>query len=139
MLSQELSLNSISQHEDLEEIKLETEENVVDTEKEVLQKETRIDEEIELANREEVLVDEVPVSLPTKVIQANNLAENYNTIYKDIKIKNETSFNLSQEILNPNIDFSNKTDIIIFHTHTCESYTQTKENVYRASRKLSNN
>ena len=55
---------------------------------------------------------------------------------EDIKIKNETNFSLSQEILNPNIDFSNKTNIIIFHTHTCESYTQTKENSYIASRKL---
>lgn len=120
-------------------MKLRREENIIDTEKEILQEETRIAEETELANAEEIIVDEVPVSLPTKVIQANNLAENYNTIYEDIKIKNETNFNLSQEILNSNIDFSNKTDIIIFHTHTCESYTQTEENEYSASRKLSNN
>lgn len=72
----------------------------------------------------------------TSVIQANNLPENYNTIYQDIKIKNETNFNLSQDILNPNVEFSNKDDIIIFHTHTCESYTPTKENNYVASRKL---
>ena len=28
---------------------------------------------------------------------------------------------------------SNKKDILIFHTHTCESYTQTKENSYKPS------
>ena len=25
----------------------------------------------------------------------------------------------------------NKKDLIIYHTHTCESYTQTKENTYK--------
>ena len=88
------------------------------------------------AEIEDVAVDKAQVSVPTSVIQANNLTENYNTVYEDIKIKNETNFSLPQEILNPNIDFSNKTNIIIFHTHTCESYTQTKENSYIASRKL---
>ena len=109
--------------------------DVVDTESEMLQEETRITEE-DTMHLEEIVEEEVLTSLPTKVIQANNLVENYNTIYKDIKIKNETNFNLSQEILDPSIDFLNKTNIIIFHTHTCESYTQTQEDSYIASRKL---
>lgn len=73
---------------------------------------------------------EYPVQ--TTIIQANNLPENYNTIYNSVKIKNETSFNLSESILTPNVNFSSK-DIIIFHTHTCESYTSTKENSYTPS------
>lgn len=74
--------------------------------------------------------EEIPLSLPTKVIETNNLAENYNTTYKTVKIKNETKFNLTEDILTPNIEIKDKKNVIIFHTHTCESYTPTSENNY---------
>lgn len=77
--------------------------------------------------------EEIPLSLPTKVIETNNLAENYNTTYKTVKIKNETKFNLTEDILTPNIEIKDKKNVIIFHTHTCESYTQTSENSYTPS------
>ena len=80
--------------------------------------------------------EEIPVSLSTTVIQANNLVESYDTIYNGVKIKNETKINLTQEDLIPNVEFLNKKDIVIFHTHTCESYTMTKENSYISTRKL---
>ncbi len=72
-------------------------------------------------------------NLPTTVVTENNLSENYNVTYGSVKIKNESSYNLTPEILTPNIDYSNKKDIIIFHTHTCESYTPTENNNYVAS------
>ena len=100
--------------------------------KEVLGEET----DLNIQTDNDIVKEEIPITLPTTVIQTNNLPENYDTIYRDVKIKNETNFNLSQEILNPDVEFSNKSDVIIFHTHTCESYTQTKENSYIASRKL---
>ena len=91
------------------------------------------EEVIDNEDKIEKVVSSVPASLPTSVVQSNNLAENYNTVYKTIKIKNETNFNLTQELLTPNIEFSDKKNILIFHTHTCESYTQTKENSYTPS------
>ena len=75
-------------------------------------------------------------NLTTEVISENNISESYNTLYGSVKIKNETSFTLTQDILTPNIEFTNKTDVVIFHTHTCESYTPTEANPYVASRKL---
>ena len=75
-------------------------------------------------------------NLTTEVISENNISESYNTLYGSVKIKNETSFTLTQDILTPNIEFTNKTDVVIFHTHTCESYTPTEANSYVASRKL---
>ena len=75
-------------------------------------------------------------NLTTEVISENNISESYNTLYGSVKIKNETSFTLTQYILTPNIEFTNKTDVVIFHTHTCESYTPTEANPYVASRKL---
>lgn len=75
-------------------------------------------------------------NLSTKVISENNISENYNTIYGDVRIKNETSFEITEDILAANIEYSNTKDIVIFHTHTCESYTMTEANQYVASRKL---
>lgn len=46
-----------------------------------------------------------------------------------MKIKNETSFDLTEEILFKRIDV-NKENITIFHTHTCESYTSSEKYHY---------
>lgn len=40
---------------------------------------------------------------------------------------------MTQDILTPNVEFSDKKNIIIFHTHTCESYTPTEENNYNST------
>lgn len=135
-ISQELA---ISNRKTINQLGIENAELDYEPEKdeEVSIADEKVKEQSDIEEIEEVTVDKTPIS--TSVIQANNLAENYNTVYEDIKIKNETSFSLSPEILNPSIDFSDKTNIIIFHTHTCESYTQTQENSYIASRKLQNN
>ena len=71
--------------------------------------------------------------LPTQVISENNKVDKFTDTYKSVKIKNESKYQLTEEILTPNIDFSNKKDIIIYHTHTCESYTPTEANNYVAS------
>ncbi len=69
----------------------------------------------------------------TEIIKENNKTDTYTNIYKSVKIKNESSYNLTEEMLLPNVDFQNKNDIIIYHTHTCESYTPTETNNYVAS------
>lgn len=75
----------------------------------------------------------------SEVITQNPIAEKYNKEYNGIKIKNETSYELTDDMLNPeNLDIDKK-NIIIFHTHTCESYTQTENYQYEPSRKLQNN
>lgn len=82
-------------------------------------------------NLEEYKTEYTQVS--TKVVSENNITENHNIVYDTVKIKNESKYTLSEEMLIPNISFSNKKDIIIFHTHTCESYTPTEQNSYVAS------
>lgn len=78
---------------------------------------------------------ETPASTPiqTSVVTENNLSESYNTTFNTVKIKNETNFDLTNSILEPNISYSDLKNIIIFHTHTCESYTQTEANKYTPS------
>ena len=82
---------------------------------------------------------EVTTDLSTQVVTQNPIAERYNKEYTGIKIRNETSYELTDDMLNPESLDIDKKDIIIFHTHTCESYTQTENYQYEPSRKLQNN
>lgn len=47
-----------------------------------------------------------------------------------MKIKNETDNKLTKEILTPNVTVNMK-NILIFHTHTCESYTPSEKYSYK--------
>lgn len=78
----------------------------------------------------------VSTNVATEVVTQNPIAENYNREYRGIKIKNETSYELTDDILNPDNLEINTDNILIFHTHTCESYTPSENYTYVASRKL---
>ncbi len=60
--------------------------------------------------------------LPTEVVTNNPITESFNIQYGNVKIKNQTSYNLTEDMLKPDITIENK-NIILFHTHSCESYT----------------
>lgn len=67
--------------------------------------------------------------LQTQVITQNPISENSNVTYKNVKIKNQTSYTLTEEMLNPDITIENK-NIVLFHTHSCESYTSSEKYPY---------
>ena len=65
----------------------------------------------------------------TEVVTQNPISENYNAQYGNVKIKNQTTYELTQEMLKPDITIDNK-NILIFHTHSCESYTSSEKYQY---------
>ena len=65
----------------------------------------------------------------TEVVTPNPIAENYNVTYNNVKIKNQTDYELTNEILTPDITIENK-NILTFHTHSCESYTSSPKYTY---------
>lgn len=67
-------------------------------------------------------IEVAQTGLTTQVTTVNPIAESYNAQYGKVKIKNETDYELTQDILTPDITIENK-NIILFHTHSCESYT----------------
>ena len=77
-------------------------------------------------------LDEVLVSPSTAIVAEHNKEDVYNCTYSTVKIRNQTSVNLTQEMLTPDVEFD-KSNIIIFHTHTSESYTPTENYTYEAS------
>lgn len=92
-----------------------------------------IEKNNEIPNNQAVQTENIPQSLETQVIEKNNLKDRFTNNYNSVKIKNESKYALTEEMLIPNVEFQNKKNIIIYHTHTCESYTPTQENNYTAS------
>lgn len=79
-------------------------------------------------------VEQAKTGLKTEV-QSSNVPNKYTTQYKGVKIKNETDNKLTTEILTPNINIKNK-NVIIYHTHACESYTSSEKYNYKATGKF---
>lgn len=79
-------------------------------------------------NNEVPNIDDAQTNLPTQVLPSNIPDKTTYELF-GVKIRNECDYNLENEITDLNVEF-NKNDIIIFHTHTCESYTQTEQNQY---------
>ena len=76
-------------------------------------------------------LEEAKTGVNVKVIHSNIPDKNSYEIF-GVKLRNESSYNLSDEITDLNIEL-NKQDIMIFHTHTCESYTPTEQYQYDAT------
>ena len=83
--------------------------------------ENNVNEEIEDA-KTGVNVEVLPSNIPDK--------STYEIF--GVKLRNESDYNLENEITDLNADF-NKQDILIFHTHTCESYTPTEQYTYEST------
>ena len=92
----------------------------VKNEKDESKEENKQEKEVEFAKGKE----------ETKVTTKNPIADAYTKRYKGVKIKNETGYDLSDEDLNYDKLKIDKSNIIIFHTHTCESYTSSKKYSY---------
>lgn len=73
---------------------------------------------------------EVSANLQTQIVTQNLIAESYNTEINGVKIKNESSFEINNSILETPMNI-NKENILIFHTHTCESYTPSEQFQYQ--------
>ncbi len=66
----------------------------------------------------------------TKIIDENNIKETYTNKYKDVKINNQTDYDISQVLESASYTVENKEKVVIYHTHTCESYTPTQNYNY---------
>ena len=65
----------------------------------------------------------------TEIVTPNPITESYNVQYQNVKIKNQTTYTLTEEMLKPDVKIDNK-NIVIFHTHSCESYTPSEKYPY---------
>lgn len=70
-------------------------------------------------------------NLETKVISENNIEASFTDTANDIQVKNQSKYDLTELISNSNYELKNKDKIIIYHTHTCESYTSSEKYNYQ--------
>lgn len=80
--------------------------------------------------KQEEIMEEAKMDVQTEVIDKSGINTKYTNTYGSVQIKNESKYDLTEEILIPNIELKDKKDILIFHTHTCESYTQSEKYSY---------
>lgn len=142
VLSSYLNQNKSKKESGLKKI-LVSELVIFSTEEELIEKENQeeiveFEEKIEVAEpkseeKKESIHVNISDSLPTEVIMTNNKKDTFTNTYNSVKIKNESQYQLTEEMLTPNVELSNKKDVIIYHTHTCESYTPTESSSYVAS------
>jgi len=83
------------------------------------EEELTIDDTEELVNQ----IEELPENATTEAVEENNITPKYTEEYGSVKINNQSKYELTEEILKPDVEIENKKDILIYHTHTCESYT----------------
>ena len=69
-------------------------------------------------------------NVKTEITTKNPIVDAYTKKYNGVKIKNETGFDLTEEDLKIEKLKIDKSNIIIFHTHTCESYTSSSKYTY---------
>ncbi len=111
-------ISSIKGIENIEKINLDKSNEKVEKEKEIQQDSQN--SEVNLANTK---------NIKTEVVTQNPISETFNVQYGNVKIKNQTKYELTEELLKPDINIDNK-NILIFHTHSCESYTSSEKYPY---------
>ena len=94
---------------------------------------TPIKEETYIEQEEDITEPEDLENKETKVINENNINEKYTNQYQNIKINNQTSYDISSILENASYTFTDSKKVIIYHTHTCESYTPTENYNYAMS------
>lgn len=124
----ETEISSIKGMEETEKEKNQTEDSNGSDNKKNTGDENKSDSNNSITEDEKIILASNS-GIKTEVVTPNPIAENANVQYGNVKIKNQTTYNLTEDILNPNIKINNK-NILIFHTHSCESYTPSEKYQY---------
>lgn len=89
-----------------------------------------IEENIDKLNNNEKQV-EISKNVNVEAVTEKNISENYNITYSNIKIRNQSDYQLSDDIFSPEeLELNYNKKILIYHTHTCESYTPSEKYNY---------
>lgn len=84
----------------------------------------------EINNKPSENIEHAKTGLKTEVLESN-VSPRYSQEYYGVKIRNETDYKLTNEVLDPSKLEINKDNIIIYQTHSCESYTASEKYQYK--------
>lgn len=86
-----------------------------------------------LTDKPEIVENQILISkqATTESVSERNIAENYNITYNNVKIRNQSDYELTEDIFSQDdMQLTNTKKILIYHTHTCESYTPSEKYNY---------
>ena len=66
---------------------------------------------------------QIPKVANTEIVTERNINSRVTDSYGTTKIDNQSNYTITEEMLIPDVEIQNKKNILIYHTHTCESYT----------------
>ena len=75
-------------------------------------------------------IEHAEIGLKTEVLESN-VSPRYSQEYYGVKIRNETDYKLTNEVLDPTSLEINTNNIMIYQTHSCESYTASEKYQYK--------
>lgn len=75
-------------------------------------------------------IEHAETGLKTEVLESN-VSPRYSQEYYGVKIRNETDYKLTNEVLDPTSLKINTNNMIIYQTHSCESYTSSEKYTYK--------
>ena len=81
-------------------------------------------------NEEVLLGQNDGEAVETKVITEKNIEASFTDEQNNIQVKNQSKYDVKDLITNSNYEIKNKNKVIIYHTHTCESYTSSDKYSY---------
>lgn len=107
----------------------ETNENTNNEESQNVEAEKNTSNENNVSNSSSAGID---LNLTVTEVDNSGVNPRYTDEYNGVFINNGTNYTLTQEMLTPDVTV-NKNKVVIYHTHTCESYTPTEAYSYTAS------
>jgi len=117
--------------ENLEDEEIEENENFNKNYEEEIAQEPVKSEEVVKEEEPEIEKAENIEGIKTQVIETNNIKATYTDNSNNVQINNQTGYDIKDIIANSNYQINNKEKIIIYHTHTCESYTSSEAYKYQ--------
>ena len=93
------------------------------------QNDGELDENQEEAETENKRVEGTE-AVETKVITEKNIEASFTDEQNNIQVKNQSKYDVKDLITDSNYEIKNKNKVIIYHTHTCESYTSSDKYSY---------
>ena len=107
----------------------ETNENTNNEESQNVEAEKNTSNENNVSNSSSAGID---LNLTVTEVDNSGVNPRYTDEYNGVFINNGTNYTLTQEMLTPDVTV-NKNKVVIYHTHTCESYSATEAYTYTAS------
>ena len=128
-LSSVLPNTEIQDDEEIDDTKRTSIQKILDMELGFVQLCQKVDNNPAGEEGDEDILEEARTGVGTEVIDSG-IENKFTNSYGSVQVRNTSRYELSEEILKPDFELIDKKDLIIYHTHTCESYTPSEKYNY---------